>query len=115
MTTTAVPTAPTERFATTRHLLMCPPRHFAVTYSINPWMDLGVPVDRELALQQWSRIRAVYERLGHRVDIIEPEPGLPDMVFTANAGVVRGDRALVALVKPGGVVVNTIPTITNTP
>ena len=19
--------------------LMCPPRHFAVTYSINPWMD----------------------------------------------------------------------------
>src|SRR5262244_3513589 len=20
-------------------LLMCPPRHFAVTYSINPWMD----------------------------------------------------------------------------
>lgn len=75
---------------------MCPPVHFDVSYSINPWMSLDVQVDADSAMRQWERLREVYLGLGHRVEVIEPAEGLPDMVFTANAGVVRGDRVLVS-------------------
>lgn len=86
--------APTVRIATPRHYLMCPPEHFAVTYAINPWMDATLPVDPARALQQWETLRRTYLDLGHRVDVIAPEPALPDMVFAANGGLVVGGRAL---------------------
>lgn len=73
---------------------MCPPEHFAVEYAINPWMDPGTPVDRDLALRQWHQLKDLYERFGHTVDIAPAEPGLPDMVFVANSATVVGDRVL---------------------
>ena len=75
---------------------MCPPEHFTVRYSINPWMNVDVPVDEALAYRQWNRLREIYEQLGHRVDVMDATPGLPDMVFTAYAGVVYYGRALVS-------------------
>ena len=78
----------THRVATPRSYLMCPPEYFAVTYSINPWMRLGSPVDPELAMRQWTALRATYESLGHSVSTIEPVAGLPDMVFAANGATV---------------------------
>ena len=86
-----------ERVATRRHYLMCSPEHFAVTYAINPWMHPGVAVDVERALAQWDALRRTYLDLGHRVDLLDPLPGLPDMVYTANGatvvdGVVYGAR-----------------------
>ena len=71
-----------------RHYAMCRPDHFAVTYAINPWMDPAAGADRDRALRQWERLKAVYEELGHRVDVVEPIEGLPDMVFAANGGLV---------------------------
>ena len=82
-----------QRVAT---FLMCPPEYFAVTYSINPWMDPTVAVDGARALRQWHAIVATYERLGHEVRLIEPAPGLPDMVFAANAGTVIDGAVLPA-------------------
>jgi N-dimethylarginine dimethylaminohydrolase len=87
-------TGPTAR---TRHYLMCRPEYFEVRYAINPWMRPGVRVDRERALAQWEALRRTYLDLGHRVDLIDPVPGLPDMVYTANGatvvdGVVLGAR-----------------------
>ncbi|GAA3635239.1 arginine deiminase-related protein [Kineosporia mesophila] len=96
MTSTVAGTGLTERVARTRHLLMCSPEHFTVEYSINPWMDLTVPVDHALAQRQWEQLREVYEGLGHQVEIMPGTPGLPDLVFTANAAVVHDGRALVA-------------------
>ena len=89
------PTA--ERVATRRHYLMCRPEHFAVAYAINPWMRPGIAVDVELAVAQWEVLRRTYLDLGHRVDLIDPVPGLPDMVYAANGatvvdGVVYGAR-----------------------
>ena len=91
------PSAIAARTATRRHYLMCRPEHFAVHYSINPWMDPRVPVDRDRALAQWDALRRTYLDLGHRVDLLDPVPGLPDMVFAANGatvvdGVVLGAR-----------------------
>ncbi|MGW4808697.1 dimethylargininase [Kitasatospora sp. NPDC004272] len=79
-----------------RRYLLCPPEHFAVEYAINPWMDPDRPVDRAVALRQWRDLAAVLRSLGHRVDLLAPEPGLPDMVFTANGATVVAGRVLVA-------------------
>lgn len=82
-----------ERVARTRHYVMCPPTHFEVAYAINPWMDLDNPVDVARARRQWENLQSTYLALGHRVDLIEPLAGQPDMVFAANGGLVIGGRA----------------------
>lgn len=79
-----------------RRYLMCPPTYFDVVYSINPWMDPGKPVDAELAMLQWQRIRDTYRELGHQVELIDPLPGMPDMVFAANGATVVDGRVVVA-------------------
>jgi N-dimethylarginine dimethylaminohydrolase len=73
---------------------MCPPTFFDVDYAINPWMRTDRPVDRTLALRQWQQLHDTYVGLGHRVDVLDPVDGLPDMVFAANGALVIGDRAL---------------------
>ena len=67
---------------------MCPPTYFAVDYAINPWMDPSAPVDVDLAVAQWTTLAQTYRDLGHTVELIEPIPGLPDMVFAANGATV---------------------------
>jgi N-dimethylarginine dimethylaminohydrolase len=79
---------PAERIAIRRRYLMCAPEHFDVTYAINPWMSLDVPADASLAVRQWDELRRTYLSLGHEVELIAPQPGLPDMVFAANGGLV---------------------------
>ncbi|MEU9158708.1 dimethylargininase [Streptomyces sp. NPDC048424] len=85
-----------RRTATRRHYLMCRPTHFEVSYAINPWMNPDKPMDAELALAQWERIRDLYLGFGHEVSYIDPVPGLPDMVFSANGATVIDDKVLIA-------------------
>ncbi|WUL62607.1 amidinotransferase [Streptomyces sp. NBC_00344] len=73
---------------------MCPPAHFRVTYSINPWMDPSKPVEIPLAIAQWEDLRDRYRSLGHTVDLLDPRPDLPDMVFAANGATVVDGRVL---------------------
>jgi N-dimethylarginine dimethylaminohydrolase len=71
--------------------LMCPPDYFGVEYEINPWMRLSVQVDRERARARWNQLHQLLTReLGATVELLPPEPGLPDLVFTANGGYVHG-------------------------
>jgi N-dimethylarginine dimethylaminohydrolase len=69
-------------------ILMCPPDHFGIEYEINPWMNVRVGSDEERSRVQWNALRATLEELGAVVELLEPVPGLPDLVFTANAGLV---------------------------
>jgi N-dimethylarginine dimethylaminohydrolase len=71
-----------------RRYLMCRPTYFAVDYAINPWMDPSAPVDPQLAVAQWTKLLQLYRELGHTVELIDPIPGLPDMVFAANGATV---------------------------
>ncbi|KOS11851.1 N-dimethylarginine dimethylaminohydrolase [Microbacterium aurantiacum] len=71
-----------------RRYLMCRPEHFTVTYSINPWMEPAKPTDTAKAVAQWQTLYDTYLSLGHEVELIDPIPGLPDMVYTANGGFV---------------------------
>lgn len=87
---------PRERTPTARHYAMTPPTFFGVEYAINPWMDTSAAVDVDRAIAQWERLRETYLQLGHRVDVVEPVPGLPDMVYAANGGFVAHDVAVVA-------------------
>lgn len=92
------PTPPTVfgRVAGPRRYLMCPPEYFTVAYAINPWMEVGRPIDTTLARRQWEALRRTYLDLGHSVQVIAPIPGLPDMVFAANGGLVIDGTALSA-------------------
>jgi len=88
------PVAATEPISRPRHYVMCRPEHFEVRYAINPWMRPGDPVDRGRALAQWDALYRTYLDLGHRVDLIDPVPGLPDMVYAANGATVVGGVVL---------------------
>ena len=81
-------------------LLMCPPDYFDVSYEINAWMHLGVVPDKSLAWEQWDRLHhTLTAGLSLDVSIINPRPGLPDMVFTANAGMVEGNTFLASRMR----------------
>ncbi len=76
--------------------LMCPPRFFDVQYVINPWMQGNVhAASYPLALTQWNALHAA---VAEHADVLlaEPQPALPDMVFTANAGLVRGTTCVLS-------------------
>ncbi|MGC0272937.1 dimethylargininase [Pseudactinotalea sp. Z1739] len=75
------------------HYLMCPPTHFTVSYEINPWMNAKVSTDVDRAMSQWDTLRRTYADLGHTVDVIDPLPQYPDMVYAANGATVIGGIA----------------------
>jgi N-dimethylarginine dimethylaminohydrolase len=85
-----------SRTPRTRRYAMTPPTFFAVEYAINPWMDISTPVDVHVAQAQWETLYQTYLRLGHHVDLVEPAPGLPDMVYAANGGLIAHNIAIVA-------------------
>jgi len=74
-----------------QRVLMCPPKFFRIAYEINPWMNASSQVDTNQACQEWEKLTKTYNRLGVEVELIEPEKDLPDLVFTANAGLVYED------------------------
>lgn len=75
-----------------RTLLLCPPDYFGIEYEINPWMDRARNTIPAEARAQWDQLVARLRALGCPVQLLTPQPGLPDMVFTANAGLVVGRR-----------------------
>lgn len=78
-------------------LLVCPPDYFDIEYEINPWMRRSNTVDHVSAVRQWHGLMQVLEReVGAVLERMRPVPALPDLVFTANAGVVVGRRAVVS-------------------
>lgn len=78
-------------------LLMAPPDFYGIEYEINPWMSRSRPASRTTARRQWRGLRRILtEQLGGEVLEVEPRQGLPDLVFTANAGLVVGQRAILS-------------------
>jgi lysine-ketoglutarate reductase/saccharopine dehydrogenase-like protein (TIGR00300 family) len=76
--------------------LMCSPEFFQVDYVINPWMEGNIDrANRALAAEQWHRLNVILSGAG-KVELIPPILGSPDMVFTANAGLVLGDQAILS-------------------
>lgn len=81
--------------------LMTDPAHFDVAYTINPWMRPEVwtadsAAHRRAALSGSQALRIALEDSGARVHTVPAQPGLPDLVFPANAAIVLDGRALAA-------------------
>jgi N-dimethylarginine dimethylaminohydrolase len=83
--------------ALSQTILMCAPDHFGVSYVINPWMEgQSAKTDQALAHQQWTRLRDAIAQFANIAEL-PPQRGLPeDIVFTANAGLVLGKKAIVS-------------------
>jgi N-dimethylarginine dimethylaminohydrolase len=75
-------------------ILMCPPSYYGIEYEINPWMNRQRPSDGRLAVLQWEGFRRVLEEHGAIVSCLAPVPGLPDLVFTANAALIYRNLAI---------------------
>ena len=75
-----------------RRYLMCPPRFFGVLYEINPWMHKEVVADPDRAADQWNALVATLRDAGAVIELMDPVDGCPDLVFTANAGIVNGHQ-----------------------
>lgn len=70
-------------------VLMCTPDFCDIEYEINPWMHEDNPIVPSKAAQEWKDLHAIYsQQLGWDVKLADPIAGLPDMVFTANGGLV---------------------------
>jgi lysine-ketoglutarate reductase/saccharopine dehydrogenase-like protein (TIGR00300 family) len=77
-------------------ILMCSPDHYDVDYVINPWMEGNIhKSSRDRAAEQWQRLYHILKDLAV-VDLVPPQQGWPDMVFTANAGLVLGDDVVLS-------------------
>ncbi len=75
---------------------MCEPAHFRIDYEINPWMRRANAVRTERANAQWRGLREALTNLGVEVESVEQGADTPDMTFTANAGIVVGERFIPA-------------------
>lgn len=82
-------------------LLMCAPHLYDVDYVINPWMAGNVHrSSRERAMEQWTHLYDAVSKIADVV-LVQPEPGSPDMVFTANAGLLyNGEVAVSSFFHP---------------
>ncbi|KIH67751.1 Amidinotransferase [Ancylostoma duodenale] len=73
-----------------KRVLMVPPQHFTVEYTINPWM--GGVVDKAKAFEQWNSLKSIIEKEGVQVLTMEQTQGLPDQVFVCNSGLVHNNN-----------------------
>jgi N-dimethylarginine dimethylaminohydrolase len=73
-------------------ILMCGPDYYGIEYEINPWMSRQRGSTPERAQAQWRKLYETLLGLGVKVELLTPQPGLPDLVFTANAGLVFHQR-----------------------
>jgi lysine-ketoglutarate reductase/saccharopine dehydrogenase-like protein (TIGR00300 family) len=78
------------------NFLMCAPDHYDVDYVINPWMEGNIhKSSRDKAVEQWQGLHHILKEHAI-VDLVTPQKGVPDMVFTANAGLVLGKNVVLS-------------------
>jgi N-dimethylarginine dimethylaminohydrolase len=77
-------------------ILMCPPDYYGIEYEINPWMNRQRQADQPAAARQWRALHDLLLRLGAEISLLTPTPGLPDLVFTANAALIYRRRAILS-------------------
>lgn len=77
-------------------ILMCRPDYYGIYYEINPWMNTKRQTDHAEAVRQWQQLHDLLVKLGAEIELISPVEGLPDMVFTANAGMVFQQRVILS-------------------
>lgn len=80
-------------------ILMCPPTFYGIFYEINAWMNIEQKAHPLLAAEQWLTLKDTIEHIGGDVLLIDAVNDLPDMVFTANAGLVQHKEVILSSFK----------------
>lgn len=80
-------------------ILMCRPDYYGIEYEINPWMNIQQKADHQIAMNQWEALYQKIIQCGAEIDLITPIAGLPDMVFTANAGLLYKNKIILSHFK----------------
>ncbi len=76
--------------------LLCAPDHYDVDYVINPWMEGNIhKSSRDRSVEQWHKLHEIIKEHAI-VDLVPPQKGWPDMVFTANAGLILGNTVVLS-------------------
>ncbi len=84
----------------TEKILMCPPNYYGIKYEINPWMNVEIQADHSLAKEQWGNLYNILKQgINADIQLVEPEEDVPDMVFTANAALMYGNKAIISKFK----------------
>ncbi|QDT93039.1 N(G),N(G)-dimethylarginine dimethylaminohydrolase [Gimesia algae] len=78
---------------------MCPPDFYGIEYEINPWMSRSKQSDPALARQQWESLHQLLQKQNAKIELMTPVKGLPDLVFTANAGLIWKDLVFLSLFR----------------
>jgi len=77
-------------------ILMCAPDYYGIEYEINPWMSRQRQSEPQAAAEQWNALKQKLEDVAAAIDLLPPQPGLPDLVFTANAALIYRKVAVMA-------------------
>lgn len=78
-------------------IFMCPPTYYnKIDYEINPWMKKGTECETTDAGERWGELKGIIEKLGAQVLTMDAQPGLPDIVFTANAALIYKNKAVIS-------------------
>lgn len=80
-------------------VLLCSPEYFDIRYEINPWMDVNNNAESSKAMQQWRNMIDALAHTNAKIEHIRPHEDFPDMVFTANAGLVRHHQVILSNFK----------------
>jgi N-dimethylarginine dimethylaminohydrolase len=78
------------------HILMCPPDYYGIEYEINPWMNRERQADHALAVEQWKSLQSILGEVGAQISLLQPQEGLPDLVFTANAALIYRRKCILS-------------------
>ncbi len=81
---------------TVPRILMCSPDFYGIEYEINPWMSRQRQSEPQAAAAQWAALKLRLQETGATVDLLPSQPGLPDLVFTANAALIYRNTAVLA-------------------
>lgn len=79
-----------------KRILMSRATYFEVDFEINPWMHVEYQPNRALAIEQQDKLIQTLQSQGHQLEFLDPPPDCPDICFTANSAVVRGDQAFLS-------------------
>ena len=80
-----------------KKIMMCEPRYYNVIHpQMNYHMKMKRHVNYNLAMLQWEKLVSILIANNVKINFQKPVPNLVDMVFTANAGLIYRNKALIS-------------------
>jgi N-dimethylarginine dimethylaminohydrolase len=79
-----------------KRVLMSDPQYFTDDFAINPYMDSALAIDTTKAAAEHAAIRQAFQDAGMQVEQVAAPVNCQDGVYTANWGLVRGDKVILS-------------------